>query len=376
LWDTKSDIIDYGDNLRTVTPSKVYVDEFGFTHYIFNSEIFHNPKYTIPDDNFELFRKFMEGGSREYPSDGNIPVDIAANEARLILDKIKEMAENKEEKFHEDATKLLNNGGILNLVRGAIKLYLGNLTTRDWRRKRSTDDIDFWIPNLVLLDHVLTSLGWKPTKNTKEWAKTVRWKDRWSGSIKSNILIASNNLIQKLNFGSGEYLEGPTLKNIIKKKLKRGFDVDLSDVINVAIVDNIPTSKDKDSPWSAIEECANMRDPRVTSNLISLCRYAYGIAFYIKRVAVSLNTYKETIKNPSIFTDENIIKVCKISSHWLDEKQYEAELTRKRIYNNLVVHERRKLQYSKNLYNFINRVLGILNTKYEYAQIIFEISFF
>ncbi|MHA1384873.1 MAG: hypothetical protein ACTSR3_14080, partial [Candidatus Helarchaeota archaeon] len=64
------------------------------------------------------------------------------------------------------------------------------------------------------------------------------------------------------------------------------------------------------------------------------------------------------------------------SSHWLEDQVYEADMTRKRIYNNIVKHERKKLLYSKNLYNFTNNVLDLLNKKYEYAQTMFEISFF
>ncbi|MHA1301758.1 MAG: hypothetical protein ACTSO9_20250 [Candidatus Helarchaeota archaeon] len=376
LWDTKADIINYGDNLRSIFPAKVYTDEFGFKHYVFSSDMFRNPKYTIPEDDFELFRKFLEGGSREYPSDGNIPVDIAANEAKIILNKIKEISENPFDKFYKLATKLFKNSNNLDLVRGAIRLYLNDITTRDWRRKRSTDDIDFWIPYPTLFEYVLKNLGWSKNKRTGEWEIKVRWKDRWTRTRRSSILIASNDLLQNLDFGSGCYLEGSSLKCIIKKKLKRGFDVDLSDVINIALTNNIPMSNDENSLWSAFIESANARHTRITSNIISLCRYSYGIAYYIKRVGVAINTFKETLKNPDIFSDEDIIRVCKVSSHWLEDQVYEADMTRKRIYNNIVKHERKKLLYSKNLYNFTNNVLDLLNKKYEYAQTMFEISFF
>ncbi|MFX1451873.1 MAG: hypothetical protein ACFFCM_13590 [Promethearchaeota archaeon] len=376
VWSEKSNAINYNDNLRTVDFSKQYEDEFGFIHYVFNSEIFYNPKYEIPEDEFELFKKFLGGGSREYPSDGNIPVDIAANEAKIILNEIKEISENPTHKFHKIAVDLLKNDNKFALLRGAIRLYLEDLTTRDWRRKRSTDDIDFWIQSPTLLEYILKKTGWKKNNRTREWEKKVSWRDLWTNKINHAMLIASNDLLQSLNFGSGGYLEGSSLKNIIKKKLKRGFDVDLSDIINVAIVNNIPESKDPNSPWMAIVECANMRDPRVTSNIISLCRYAYGIAYYLKRVGVSINRYKETFKNKELFPDEEVIRVCKVSSHWLDEQVYEADYTRKRIYDNLVLHEHRKLQYSKNLYKFTSRVLNLLNSKYEYTKTTFEISFF
>ncbi|MHA1231377.1 MAG: hypothetical protein ACTSPQ_12085, partial [Candidatus Helarchaeota archaeon] len=323
------------------------------------------------------FQKFLDGGSREYPSDGNIPVDIAANEAMKILNKIKEIAYDIKHPFHLLVTELLEDPekDIFHLVRGTLHLYLCNHTTRDWRRKRSTDDIDFWIPSPRLLNYVIKSLndGWVYNPKRGEWEKRVHWNDLWTGERKSGILIASNDINQRMDFGLGSYLEGPGLKNIIKKKLVRGHDVDLSDIINCAILNNIPIEYDEDSPWTAIVECANMRHSRTTSNIISLCRLSYGVANYIRRVGLAIKKYKDTFKNKELFPDKKVVNICRVSSHWLSETRYKPNITRDRIYNNLVKQERKKLQYANNLYFFADQVLKLLNSKYEHIKIKFAI---
>ena len=96
IWDTEADIVNNGDGLRDITPilGKTSVDENGFTHYVFSKQLFNNPWYSISDDEFKLFKDFLEGGSRSYPSDGSIPCDIVAGEARKILNKITEYSNN------------------------------------------------------------------------------------------------------------------------------------------------------------------------------------------------------------------------------------------------------------------------------------------
>ena len=60
IWDTKSDTVHKGDNLRDVNPlmDKTRINENGFTHYCFSKTVFNNPWYVIPDDDLELFNKF------------------------------------------------------------------------------------------------------------------------------------------------------------------------------------------------------------------------------------------------------------------------------------------------------------------------------
>lgn len=372
IWDTRADLQTKGDNLRLILPSREYKDELGHIHYIFSKQIFHNPKYIIPPDDFTLFYNFLNGGSREYPSDGNIPVDVVAEEARLVLGRIKEIANDPSHKFHLNAAYLLNSKNELQLIRGAMKFYLGEYTTRDWRRKRSTDDLDFWIADQSLFNYVITEMGYVKNKFTKEWEKKVTWADPWTGILQSGILIASNDINQGLDFGAGAYLEGSSLKDNLKKKLYRGLDVDLSDIINTAILNNIPESPDESSPWAAVKECCNMYHSRVISNIISLCRFSKGIAGYLERVGRSIRMFKETVKNPNNIPNQDILMICRVSSHLLraDDKST-PESTRERIYGNLVVQEQRKIEYSNNLRQFGDRVLNLLNQKF--VETVFEI---
>ncbi|MHA1489246.1 MAG: hypothetical protein ACTSRI_06290 [Promethearchaeota archaeon] len=381
LWDCKADKVYKGDNLREVTPilKKTRIDENGFTHYVFSKTIFHNPKFIIPDNDYELFKRFLDGGSREYPSDGNVPADVAANEANIILEKICEIASKSNHQVCKIARDELRKNGKLGLIRGTLKLYLGQYTTRDWRRKRFTDDIDFWIFHKGLLEYVLRECGWKKNTKTKEYEKVIIWFNFNTKKMEKTLLIASNDTNQVLDFGLGGYLEGSTLRDIFKKKLRRGHNVDLSDIINVAIVNNREGDDyfDKDwvDAWNAFEESANIRGMRSTSNLISLCRYSFGIADYLERVSMAIDKYKNTVLNKSEYSDKKIIRVCENSSHFLSNHlKLEPISTRNRIYHNLTKQKIRKLEYANNLRNFANKVLELLNTKFKQAKIIFEVE--
>ena len=376
FWDEKADSKFRGDNLRIVLPVANLIDKNNVTHYFFNQQMFDNPNYTIPNNSKDLFRKFLEGGSREYPSDGYVPIDIAAYEASYLMNEIVRIANTKLERFQQEAASIIKDRKPEELFRGTIRLYLSDLTTRDWRRKRSTDDIDMWIPNFSLFEYILKNNGWYENKETGEWEKKVAWDDKWTGISKSSALIASNDLFQATDFGSGEYLEGNRIKDIIKKKLKRGLDVDLSDIINVALENNIPEDENENSPWRAIVECCNMRDSRVTSNIISLCRYSYGIAHYLKRVGVAIHLHKDTFQDDALFSDEEVMRICKVSSHWMKTYTEEPTDVRKRIIGNLNKHEYQKLQQSRNLFNFMYKIIELLNTKYEKAKILIEIGNF
>ena len=381
LWDCKADKVYNGDNLREVTPilKKTRIDENGFTHHVFSKTIFHNPKFTIPDNDYELFKRFLDGGSREYPSDGNVPADVAANEANIILEKICEIASNSNHQVCKEARDELRRNGKFGLIRGTLKLYLGQYTTRDWRRKRFTDDIDFWIFHKGLLEYVLRECGWKKNTKTKEYEKVIIWFNLNTKKMEKTLLIASNDTNQVLDFGLGGYLEGSTLRDIFKKKLRRGHNVDLSDIINVAIVNNREgddyLDKDWVEAWNTFEESANIRGMRSTSNLISLCRYSFGIADYLERVSMAIDKYKNTVLNKSEYSDKKIIRVCENSSHFLSNHlKLEPISTRNRIYHNLTKQKIRKLEYVNNLRNFANKVLEMLNTKFKQGKIIFEVE--
>ena len=379
VWDIKADAIKKGDNLRDVSPliDKTLKDEKGITHYIFSKSNFKNPWYTIPKDDYELFETYIEGGSRAYPSDGNIPCDVVASEARRVLKKIEICSQDPNHHYCEDAKEALKNGKFSS-VRGTLKLYLGKYTTRDWRRKRFTDDIDFWMFQTNLLDSSLKECSFIKNKETGEWEKSVEWKKFETQESRRETLFAANNLNQLLDFGAGSYLEGSSLKEIFDKKIKRGHDVDLSDVINVAMVNNGVDGIHKDEwldAWNSFEQAANTRNTRTTSNLISICRFSYSIADHFEKVGNSINKYKDHILDALKFSNEKIKSLCKISTHW--EKFYDdngVDETRKMIHNFYSEQAKVKPIHAQNLRTFANNVLDLVNSKYEHLNILFEIN--
>ncbi len=379
IWDVKADVIKEGDNLRDVSPliDKTLKDEMGFIHYIFSKTDFNNPWYTIPEDDFKLFENFIEGGSRAYPSDGSIPCDIVASEARKVLKKIELCSQDPNHHYCEDARLVLKKGK-LSSVRGTLKLYLGKYTTRDWRRKRFTDDIDFWMFQTNLLDSSLKECSFIKNKETGEWEKTVEWNKFETKEKRRETLFAANNLNQLLDFGAGSYLEGSSLKEIFDKKIKRGHDVDLSDVINVAMVNNGIEGVHKDEwldAWNSFEQAANTRNTRTTSNLISICRYSFAIADHLEKVGEAIRKHKDLIFDKSKYSDEKIKKLCRISTHW--EKFYETNgvnEARKMIHDFYNEQAEEKPLHSQNLRFLANKILKLLNSKYEYLKVIFEIE--
>ncbi len=384
IWDVKSDVVKRGDNNRDVSPltGKTKKDENGFTHYVFSKVLFNNPWYVIPDDDIELFKKFLNGGSRHYPSDGSIPCDIVAREIRIILNKIVEIANDPSDKYYEDARKALENGKY-GLVRGTLKIYLGKYTTRDWRRKRFTDDIDFWIYKMNLYEYVLKENGWKRISDTKEWEKQIQWVNLIRNEREAKMLIAANDINLLLDFGSGTYLEGTSLKEIFSKKIKRGHDVDISDLINVAMVNECDykhygkrlREEEWLKAWIAFEEAVNTRNTRTTSSLISLCRYSLGIADHLERVAKSINKYHYKIFDKSEYPDNELERICRISIYWIEFlSSHGHDNTRKMIHDYLIEQRDFKFKHSKNLRTFTEKILNLLNSKYSYLNIFFEIE--
>jgi len=372
IWDTKADAIQKGDNLRDVSPllEKSRIDENGFTHYLFTKLMFNNPWYKIPNNELELFKKFLDGGSRAYPSDGRIPCDIVAGEARKILNKIVDISKDPKHTYYKDACEALKDGKF-SLIRGTIKLYLAKYTSRDWRRKRFTDDLDFWVFKIHLLDHVLREMGWVKNKETGEYEKIVQWTNPDTGEMRHEALCAANNLNQLLDFGAGSYLEGTKLKEIFNKKLKRGHDVDLSDIINVVLYNNDLWN----DTWESFEAATNTRNSRITSNIISLCRYSLGISDYLERVSNAINKYHGRVLDMNEYPDESIKKICNMSIHWM--KYFEengSNDTRNMINKFLLEQVDEKQIQAKNLRIFVDKLLRLLNSKYEYLKIIFEVE--
>ena len=378
IWDTRADILSKGDNLRDVSPllNKTWKDEDGYTHYIFSKVMFNNKWYNIPDDDYELFEKFVEGGSREYPSDGSIPCDIVAGEARKVLNELIACSNDPNHHYCEDARDALKHGKFA-LVRGTLKLYLGKYTTRDWRRKRFTDDIDFWTFQTSLFNSTLKSCSFIKNQDG-EWEKKVEWVNPDKKETRNDVLFAANNLNQLLDFGAGAYLEGSSLKEIFAKKIKRGHDVDISDIINVAMVNDGITGKHKDEwlqAWSAFEEAANTRNSRTTSNLISLCRSSLAIADHLERVSKALKKYNDLIFDKEKYPDEKLKWICRTSIHWETflEKNGEVE-TRKMLHDFYHQEAEEKPIHAANLRNFAYKILELLNSKYNYLKVKFEIE--
>lgn len=372
------------DNARDVSSltGKTRKDENGFTHYVFSKAMFDNPWYEIPEDNVELVRKFLVGGSREYPSDGGIPCDIVAIEVRKLLNHFVEIAKDPNDKFYEDAQEALKYGRF-SLVRGTVKLYLAKYTTRDWRRKRYTDDIDFWLFKMALYEHVMKANGWKRVPVTKEWQKTVHWYNYIRKVDETKELIAANDINLVLDFGSGSYLEGTSLKDVFRKKIKRGHNVDISDMINVAMVKgaNGKYREDKERQnewneiWTAFEEAANARNKRTTSNFITLCRYSLAIANHLERTAIAIEKYHELIFDREAFPDDAIDQYCSTSIHWMKFLEINGpNETRKMIHNFLIEQKDIKPQHAKNLRELAEKVLKIINSRYKHLKVIFEIE--
>ncbi|MFX1417910.1 MAG: hypothetical protein ACFE9N_03200 [Promethearchaeota archaeon] len=379
IWDIKADAVQKEDKLRDVSPlhDKTGVDENGYTHYVFSKLMFNNPWYKIPDNDLELFKKYLDGGSRAYPSDGKIPCDVVAGEARNILNKIVEISKSPHHTYYKDACEAIQEGKN-SLIRGTLKLYLGKYTSRDWRRKRFTDDLDFWVFKVHLLDHVLREMGWIKNKETGEFEKTVQWTNPDTGEVRHEALCAANNLNQLLDFGAGSYLEGTKLGEIFNKKIKRGHDVDLSDIMNVALYNDGLIGRNKeewDEAWVSFEAATNTRNSRITSNLISLCRYSLGTADYLERVSKAINKYHERILDRLEYSDEILEKICKMSIHWMKFLQENGpDSARKMIYEFLIEQEQEKRNHANNLKLFVEKVLKLLNSKYEYQKIRFEIE--
>ena len=384
IWDTKADTVKNGDNLRDVSPiiEKTIIDNDGFTRYFFSKMMFKNPWYKIPFDEFEMFKKYIDGGSRSYPSDGNIPCDVVANEARILINEIVDLSKDDKGKHYEDAKEVLKKGKY-NLVRGTLKLYLGKYTTRDWRRKRFTDDIDFWIFKIHVLHHVLRRNGWIKNDKTREWEKKIKWVNPNTNETKTQVLIAANDLDQLLDFGAGAYLEGTDLKNIFNKKIKRGHDVDLSDLINIAMVRGRDGKYLEDNrreeewvhAWEAFEEATNTRNSRITSNLITLCRLSMGIAEHLDRVSKALIRYNDVIFDKTLISDSEIKRICRTSIHWVKYfSDNGPDATRHLLHD--FYHEQAEMnpQQAKNLREFAKKVINLLNSKYKHLKIIFEIE--
>ena len=166
---------------------------------------------------------------------------------------------------------------------------------------------------------------------------------------------------------------------LFNKKLKRGHDVDLSDIMNVALhnrelIDGV--NSEWNDVWESFEAATNTRNSRITSNLISLCRYSLGTADYLERVINAINRHHEKILDVKEYSEENLEKICKMSIHWMKYLKENGPIeTRNMIYDFLLEQKEEKWNHAENLRNFTRKVLKLLNSKYEYLNIVFEIEY-
>lgn len=379
IWDLKADTIQEGDKLRDVSPidRKTRIDEDGYTHYRFSKQLFKTSSYIIPDDDFELYNIFLEGEALIYPSDGEIPSDIVAAEVRKVLNYIVEVSENISSFYYEDANIALKNGK-KSLVRGAMKLYLGKYATSDWRRKRFTASINFFTFQVSLLDQALRQMDWVKNKETNQWEKILEWFDTNTSEARHETICTADNLNNLLDFVNENYFEGTNLREIFIKKLKRGFDVDLNDLINVVLNSSELDKNHKDewnNVWESFEATTNTRNSRITSNLISLCRYSLGIADHLERIGNALDKYHDKILDRNEYPDEELERICRTSIDW--EKFLEEngpEPTRIMLHEFILEQKDDKSLNVRNLRLFAGNVLKLLNSKYEYLKMIFEVE--
>ncbi len=207
----------------------------------------------------------------------------------------------------------------------------------------------------------------------------MEWTDPLTKERRENKLFAANNLNQLLDFGAGAYLEGSGLKDILSKKIKRGHNVDISDVLNIAMVQEKENVEDYNTEWKvawrAIEEAANTRNTRITSNLISLIRYSLAIANYIDKVRTVLEKYNHLIHDKEEYPEEELKKIVRTSIHWEDFLQKNGfEATRELIHDFLEEQAKEKLHHAESLRLFAQRIMNLLNSKYKHLKIIFEME--
>jgi hypothetical protein len=379
IWDLKADVAQEGDKLREVTPirPKTRNDDMGYKHYVFNRQLFKNSSYIIPDDDFELFKMFLVCEDLIHPSDGDIPLDIIAVEVRKVLNYIAALSEDLLSPYYGDAIIALKNGKN-SLVRGVLKLYLGKYNTRDWRNKRSTASINFFTFQVSLLDHALTQMDWVKNKETNNWEKSLQWFDIEASEITNEAVCTATNLNQILDFTAENYFEGTNLREIFIKNLIRGFDVDLNDIINVVLKTNGLNKNNIEewkNVWESFEVTTNTRNTRITSNILSLCRYSLGIAEHLERVSIALTKYHDKIFDEKEIPDKLLKRICRSSIYWMQYLEKNGpDATRNMLHEFLLEQKDEKPLHARNLRSFAQKVLKLLNSKYEYLKIIFEVE--
>jgi hypothetical protein len=219
-------------------------------------------------------------------------------------------------------------------------------------------------------------MGWVKNKETNKWEKSLQWFDPDTTKKTYDAICTALNLNQLLDFTTENYFKGTTLRDIVIKSLIRGLDVDLNDIINVALHNNSLNNKDDMyDVWESFEATTNTRSTRITSNIISLCRYSLGIADHLERVSSVLDRYHDKIFDKKKHPDETLKKISRISIPWKQHiEKNDLEVTRDKVHEYLLKQRDEKLLHVLNLRTFAKRILKLLNTKYRHLKIIFEIE--
>lgn len=126
---------------------------------------------------------------------------------------------------------------------------------------------------------------------------------------------------------------------------------------------------------SSFEQAANTRNVRTTSNLISLFRFSLAIADYLKRVSEAIKRYNDLIFDKSKYSDKTLKKLCRFSKHWVNFLNINGpDETRKMLHEFYLEQAEEKLKHAENLTLFGSMILKLLNSKYEYLKVTFDIE--
>jgi hypothetical protein len=109
--------------------------------------------------------------------------------------------------------------------------------------------------------------------------------------------------------------------------------------------------------------------------MISLVQYALAIADHLERTANSLKKYNDLIFDKEKYPDEKIENICRTSIHWIEYlEKYGFDETRKMIHDFYHEEAEEKPPHAQNLKSFAFKILDLLNSKYQYLKVKFEIE--
>ncbi|NMC08235.1 MAG: hypothetical protein GYA24_23715 [Candidatus Lokiarchaeota archaeon] len=387
---TRTDLVTRGDLKRVTMPFKI-THENGFTIYHFRWRKFYNPRYYTPDDPDALFTGFIMGNSRAYSSDGKIPAIRASIEAQNIIQEVRNIALDHQHPFHHKAKKAIMNGYVQveddAVVRGTVGLMLGKWMPRDWQQKRFTDDIDFFWENIDtdLWNHVLQKHGW--TTDDKTPGGWSIWK-KYVPEVPDVPLECSNDTTLGKEFGGvGATLEGPGLKAILKFKLFRCHDVDVSDIINVALMGLLNIDEEEpEHPWRAIMETMWRASSTDITHIITIVQHAYSIGAHLQKLSHVLKDHVQDFLIPHKIADEVIKTLYGVATpiipggaryNWVPFEAGTAtdvKDMRKELYRFFREEASRRMFYSSRLRSFAHTLAWSLNRRFKASKIKFMYS--